>query len=138
MIFPKEAVTIQGMLATYEFEKIGKRLRRYFCPVCGSAISITLDCFPGIRSMMGGTLDDKNKVKLTFSIWCSEGQPWRSYRKALRASQTIQKERSLDFLWSDEVARTEDPNDSARADHVLRMGNRQTSGAVCLSLMIPC
>jgi hypothetical protein len=26
--------------------------------------------------MMGGTLDDKGKVKPTFSIWCSEGQPW--------------------------------------------------------------
>ena len=48
-------------------------------------------------------------------------------RKALLASQTIQKERSLDFLWADEIARTEDPSDSARADYVLRTGNRRTS-----------
>jgi hypothetical protein len=76
VVFPKNAVTIEGRLATFEFEADGKRLRRHFCPVCGSAVSITLDRFPEIRSMMGGTLDDKNKVKPTFSIWCSEAQPW--------------------------------------------------------------
>jgi hypothetical protein len=76
VIFPKEAVTIEGRLATFEFETDGKRLRRHFCPVCGSAISITLDRYPHIRSIMGGTLDDKSKVKPTFSIWCSDGQPW--------------------------------------------------------------
>jgi hypothetical protein len=76
VVFPKDAVVIEGRLATYEFETDGQRLRRHFCPVCGSAVSITLDRFPDIRSMMGGTLDDRNAVKPTFSIWCSEGQPW--------------------------------------------------------------
>lgn len=76
VVFPLEAVTIEGPLATYEFETGGQRLRRHFCPACGSAISITLDRFPQIRSMMGGTLDDKSVVKPTFSIWCTQGQPW--------------------------------------------------------------
>jgi hypothetical protein len=83
VIFPKEAVTIEGELATFEFETDGKRLRRHFCPVCGSAISITLDRFPGIRSMMGGTLDDRNQVKPTFSIWCSEGQQWLKLQEGI-------------------------------------------------------
>ena len=26
--------------------------------------------------MMGGTLDDKAKIKPTFSVWGSSGQPW--------------------------------------------------------------
>jgi hypothetical protein len=26
--------------------------------------------------MMGGTVDDKNKIKPRFSVWCSAGQPW--------------------------------------------------------------
>jgi hypothetical protein len=26
--------------------------------------------------MMGGTLDDKSKIKPTFSVWCSASQPW--------------------------------------------------------------
>jgi len=29
-----------------------------------------------IRSMMGGTLDDRTRIQPTFSIWCSSGQPW--------------------------------------------------------------
>ena len=74
VIFPKEAVTIEGKLATYEAKADGQnRLWRHFC---GSAVSITLDRYPEIRSMMGGTLDDKSKVNPTFSIWCSSGQPW--------------------------------------------------------------
>jgi short chain dehydrogenase len=40
------------------------------------AVSITLDRYPEIRSMMGGTLDDKSKIKPSFSVWCSAGQPW--------------------------------------------------------------
>lgn len=76
VVFPQAAVTIAGQLATFEFEIDGKRLRRHFCPVCGSAVSITLDRYPEIRSMMGGTLDDKDAINPTFSIWCAEGQGW--------------------------------------------------------------
>jgi hypothetical protein len=25
---------------------------------------------------MGGTLDDKSKIRPSFSVWCSAGQPW--------------------------------------------------------------
>ena len=77
VIFPHDAVTITGPLATYEACIDGtRRLWRHFCQICGSAISITLDRYPGIRSMMGGTLDDKTKIKPRFSVWCSAGQPW--------------------------------------------------------------
>jgi hypothetical protein len=76
-IFPRDAVTIEGKLATYEATLDGKnRLWRHFCPTCGSAISITLDRYPGIRSIMGGTLDDKTNLKPSFSVWCSAGQSW--------------------------------------------------------------
>jgi hypothetical protein len=77
VVFPKEAVRIEGTLATFEAKIDGEHsLRRHFCPSCGSAVSITLDRYPDIRSMMGGTLDDKTKIKPTFSVWCSNGQPW--------------------------------------------------------------
>jgi hypothetical protein len=77
VVFPHDAVTIEGELSTYEARADGESaLRRHFCPRCGSAVSITLDRYPQIRSMMGGTLDDKRAFKPTFSIWCSNGQPW--------------------------------------------------------------
>ncbi|MGE0822709.1 MAG: GFA family protein [Candidatus Binatia bacterium] len=59
VIFPTDAAIIEGPLATYEASIDGEqRLQRHFCPTCGSAISITLDRYPEIRSMMSGTLDD--------------------------------------------------------------------------------
>jgi hypothetical protein len=76
VVFPREAVSIEGKLASYEATVSGQRLQRHFCPVCGSAMSITLERYPEIRSMMGGTLDDRRKIKPTFSIWCSSGQGW--------------------------------------------------------------
>jgi hypothetical protein len=54
-----ESDDMLGVVTALETD--GKQLRRHFRPVRGSAISIILDRFPGIRSMMGGTLDDKNK-----------------------------------------------------------------------------
>jgi hypothetical protein len=79
VVFPQDAVTIDGTLATHEASIDGtQRMWRQFCPVCGSSISITLERYPGIRSMMGGTLDDKRAIAPTFSVWCSEGQPWLS------------------------------------------------------------
>lgn len=77
VVFPHDAVTIDGELSTYEVCADGEAaLRRHFCPRCGSSVSITLDRYPEIRSMMGGTLDDRHAFRPTFSIWCGSGQPW--------------------------------------------------------------
>lgn len=77
VVFPAEAVAIDGELRVYEAAVSGEgRLRRHFCPACGSAVMITLDRFPQIRSMMGGTIDDPAIIQPSFSVWCSEGQGW--------------------------------------------------------------
>ena len=77
-IFTRDAVTIEhGDLSVYTARaEDGSELYRHFCPVCGSAVMITLDRYPDIRSMMGGTWDDKSRLKPTFSLWCSSAQPW--------------------------------------------------------------
>ncbi|MGR9089243.1 MAG: GFA family protein [Gammaproteobacteria bacterium] len=54
----------------------GATLHRHFCATCGSAVMITLDRYPAIRSIMGGTVDDKSRLKPVFSLWCSSAQPW--------------------------------------------------------------
>ena len=84
VIWPKGAVKIEGDLATYEahiYENLG--LRRHFCPICGSSVSITLDRYPEIRSMLGGTLDDKSRIKPTFGVWHSDGQPWLTFPEGM-------------------------------------------------------
>ena len=78
MVYARDKVSIeQGALSAYTARIDGKNeLTRHFCPRCGSAVMITLDRYPEIRSMMGGTFDDKMLVRPSFSLWCSSGQPW--------------------------------------------------------------
>lgn len=78
MVYPVDSVVIEkGELAVYSAEDdSGSTLNRHFCGICGSAVMITLDRYPDIRSIMGGTVDDKTRIKPTFSLWCSSGQPW--------------------------------------------------------------
>ncbi|MBI2802025.1 MAG: GFA family protein [Gammaproteobacteria bacterium] len=79
-VFPREAVTFErNAPAIYTARHAdGKCLYRHFCRECGSAIMITLDRYPEIRSMMGGTLDDTTRLKPSFSLWCSSAQSWLS------------------------------------------------------------
>ena len=77
IVFPKDAVSIEGNLKTYKAyddKRVG--LYRHFCPECGSPIMITLDRYPAIRSIMGGSFDDNSWLKPSFSLWSSSGQPW--------------------------------------------------------------
>lgn len=78
VVYDQSAVTFErGELKTFRAHIDGENeLSRHFCPQCGSAVMVTLDRYPNIRSMMGGTLDDKSALKPTFSLWCSSGQPW--------------------------------------------------------------
>ena len=80
IVYERGAVTFeQGELKTFTASIDGENsLSRHFCPGCGSAVMITLDRYPEIRSIMGGTLDDKRAIRPTFSLWCSSGQPWLS------------------------------------------------------------
>ena len=78
MVFAKQNVVIeQGELKTFEARADdGSTLSRHFCPSCGSSMMVTLDRYPEIRSLMGGTVDDKTRIKPAFCLWCSSGQPW--------------------------------------------------------------
>ncbi|MSR13830.1 MAG: GFA family protein [Gammaproteobacteria bacterium] len=84
-VFAREAVHFDaGELNIYSVtDANGSTLNRHFCGTCGSAIMITLDRYPEIRSMMGGTLDDKSVLKPSFSLWCSSAQPWLRLPEAI-------------------------------------------------------
>ena len=76
-VFARDAVSIDGELRVFRaVDESGSALERHFCPQCGSAVMITLDRYPTIRSMMGGTLDDKSALKPSYSLWTSSGQSW--------------------------------------------------------------
>jgi hypothetical protein len=85
VVYPQNAVRFeQGDLSVYTVnDPDGAALSRHFCALCGSAVMITLDRYPNIRSMMGGTVDDKSRLKPTFSLWCSSAQPWLALPDAI-------------------------------------------------------
>jgi hypothetical protein len=66
----------RSLLDAIKLDRLRGRQSRQVCPDCGSAVMITLDRYPEIRSMMGGTLDDKTRIKPAFSLWCASAQPW--------------------------------------------------------------
>lgn len=78
VVYPRDDVRFDsGTLQVFSAcDDAGSALRRHFCATCGSAVMITLDRYPEIRSMMGGTVDDKSRLKPAFSLWCSSAQPW--------------------------------------------------------------
>jgi hypothetical protein len=78
VVYPRDSVEIdlEPLKAYTVYDSDGAALNRHFCGICGAAVMITLDRYPEIRSMMGGTVDDKSRLKPTFSLWCSSGQPW--------------------------------------------------------------
>ena len=83
-VFGKPFVKIEGILSIFEArDEKGVSLSRHFCPICGSSVMITLDRYPDICSIMGGTLDDKSILRPEFSLWCSSGQPWLELPKAI-------------------------------------------------------
>ena len=84
-VFARQAVTVTGQLTTFSAsDESGSALHRHFCPQCGSAVMITLDRYPDIRSMMGGTLDDKSWLKPDFSLWTSNALPWLTLPDTVR------------------------------------------------------
>ena len=83
-VFEKSSVKVEGELSVFiARDEKGVSLSRYFCPNCGSSVMITLDRYPDICSIMGGTLDDKSILRPEFSLWCSSGQPWLELPKAI-------------------------------------------------------
>ena len=67
-------MAIEGRLASYEATVSGQRLQASLSPGLRIGDVDYLDREPEIRSMMGGTLDDKRQINPTFSGWCSSGQ----------------------------------------------------------------
>lgn len=60
-----------GALRSFEFrsDETGRWIRNEFCERCGSAITWTLEKFPGVRAIAGGSFDDPNWFDIERHIW---------------------------------------------------------------------
>jgi hypothetical protein len=77
IVFPANAVSVQGELKTYkDTGDSGQPVYRRFCPNCGSGVIAEADVLPGVTIVLAGTLDDPTAFKPTMDVYWSSAHPW--------------------------------------------------------------
>jgi len=77
VIFPSEAVVVEGETAAYEsLADSGNRMRRRFCPTCGSPLFSQSEARPHWIIVRAGALDDPNLAEPSGSIWVTSAPRW--------------------------------------------------------------
>ena len=77
VIFPSEAVTVEGETTAYEnLAASGSQMRRSFCPKCGSPLFSQAKSRPHMIIIRAGALDDPDLAPPTGSIWVSSAPRW--------------------------------------------------------------
>jgi hypothetical protein len=78
MIVPRDAIElVRGTPEAREFELgTGRRVRRLFCAVCGTALWSEPPAVPQVRTLRAGTLDDTRWFTPVGHIWTRSAQPW--------------------------------------------------------------
>ncbi|HEY2807542.1 MAG TPA: GFA family protein [Steroidobacteraceae bacterium] len=83
-IFPTAALTIEGALAEYASPAdSGHRMRRRFCPRCGTSMFANSEARPQFTGVRLGTLDDPNRINPEATIWTSAAPQWAVFDPAL-------------------------------------------------------
>jgi len=76
-LFPSDAVTIEGETTAYDsVADSGNRMRRSFCPACGSPMFSQAQARPHILIVRAGALDDPNIADPAGAIWVSSAPGW--------------------------------------------------------------
>ena len=76
-VFDKRAVTVTGRRAEYASEaESGARMRRTFCPDCGTPVFSEAEPRPNTIVVRVGTFDDPDLGKPTGVIWASAAPRW--------------------------------------------------------------
>ena len=84
--FDKENVEVTGDgLKTFEHhsDESNRWVRVHFCDRCGTTVMVSVEKHPGIRFVMGGTLDDPNWIKISKHIWTRSAQRWMVFPESV-------------------------------------------------------
>jgi hypothetical protein len=77
MIFPREAVRLEGALTSFGARsERGGIVHRQFCPNCGSGVMNASEAEPGIAIILAGTPDDPSRFNPTVELFCGRAQAW--------------------------------------------------------------
>ena len=56
-------------------------LRLHFCTRCATTVMLTLEKFPELRLITGGTFDDPNWLEIDRQVWTRSAQHWMVFPK---------------------------------------------------------
>ena len=75
--FPTDAITIEGQLADFQsVADSGNKMRRRFCPVCGTQLFSETEARPHLIFVRAGTLDDREVARPAATIWTDQAPTW--------------------------------------------------------------
>ena len=84
LMVPRAAVTITGEAAFYErAADSGNRVRRAFCPRCGTPLYGESLAFPGVLVVRAGSLDDPEVFRPGARIFAASAPSWDHMAPAL-------------------------------------------------------
>jgi hypothetical protein len=76
-VFSRPEVTIEGAVSVYEsIADSGVRMRRSFCPKCGTPLFSEAEPRPHLIIIRAGALDDPGLAQPGSTIWTSRAPRW--------------------------------------------------------------
>jgi hypothetical protein len=77
VVFARPAVTVEGEIASYgSHADSGNRMRRSFCPKCGTPLFSEAEARPHMLIVRAGALDDRDLAEPSATIWTSSAPRW--------------------------------------------------------------
>jgi hypothetical protein len=77
ILVPSESIEVTGVLTEYlSIAASGNRMRRRFCPACGSHLFANSSGRPQLTVVRAGTLGDTSGIRPTANIWCASAPGW--------------------------------------------------------------
>jgi hypothetical protein len=77
ILVPSDSLEVTGPLTEYlSVAASGNRMRRRFCPACGSHLFANSSGRPQLTVVRAGTLDDTAGIRPTANIWCASAPGW--------------------------------------------------------------
>ena len=86
-VFLKERVAFEGeSLASYGHRSAdhGRLMNFSFCRVCGNRIGLTLERFPEVQVLYGGTFDDPAWIAPSSHIFTASAVPWLTLPRSVQ------------------------------------------------------
>jgi hypothetical protein len=61
---------------THCSDETGNRVTTHFCPQCGTTVYVTMEIFPDVISIQGGTYDEPGWLDVSQHIWVRSKAAW--------------------------------------------------------------